>query len=220
MATGAGLVDTGAFRYNIYCRSLCRKRRRRILDNWNRKDQNEYTGITAQRRNRRRTGTGAEPAKPEMPPRAETPDLSVWKRPVTPEASAEPEAPVKPEIPEEAEIPAAPEAAEEPEKPPCRRSPKRLKRPRKSRSRRRARTAVCRRKRGVWPRRRMGRQAPPGAREPGRRPRGGKQSGRRRNGRLSARRAKGPPKECPGTRTGRGTACGRRGSAWDTRRAG
>ena len=86
------------------------------MDNWNRKDQNEYTGITAQRRNRRRTGTGAEPAKPEMPPRAETPDLSVWKRPVTPEASAEPEAPVKPEIPEEPEIPAAPEAAEEPEK--------------------------------------------------------------------------------------------------------
>ena len=172
------------------------------MDNWNRKDQNEYTGITAQRRNRRRTGTGAEPAKPEMPPRAETPDLSVWKRPVTPEASAEPETPVKPEIPEEAEIPAAPEAAEEPEKTALPAEPEAPETPAEE----------------PFAAQGADSRVPPEARRMAAAPYG--TTGRRRNGRLSARRAKGTPKECPGTRTGRGTACGRRGSAWDTRRAG
>lgn len=37
------------------------------MDKWNRYDKNEYTGISAQRRNRRRTGS--EPAAPEMPSR-------------------------------------------------------------------------------------------------------------------------------------------------------
>ena len=90
------------------------------MDRWNRKDQNEYTGITAQRRNRRRTGT--EPVRPEKAqgtvPRAETPDLSVWMRPVTPrkpEEPREPETAMDPEIPAEPEMPAEPEIPMEPE---------------------------------------------------------------------------------------------------------
>ena len=78
------------------------------MDNWNHNYQNEYTGITAQRRNRRRTGTGS--VQPE-PVKAE-PDLSAWRRPVP---VAEPEEPVKPEVPEEPETPAEPEIPVTPE---------------------------------------------------------------------------------------------------------
>ncbi len=47
------------------------------MDKWNRYDKNEYTGISAQRRNRRRTGS--QPAAPEMPSR----------KPVLPEKPAD-----------------------------------------------------------------------------------------------------------------------------------
>ena len=99
------------------------------MDNWNRKDQREYTGITAQRRNRRRPGT--EPAQPGAG--QEAPDLSAWRRPAAPAKPAEPvkaEEPVKeePAIPAEPvkrvatfrsayERPAAPVKAEEPVEP-------------------------------------------------------------------------------------------------------
>ena len=52
------------------------------MDKWNRYDKNEYTGISAQRRNRRRAGS--EPAVPEMPSR----------RPVFPEKTADGAKPV------------------------------------------------------------------------------------------------------------------------------
>ena len=52
------------------------------MDKWNRYDKNEYSGISAQRRNRRRAGS--EPAVPEMPSR----------RPVFPEKTADGAKPV------------------------------------------------------------------------------------------------------------------------------
>ena len=89
------------------------------MDKWNRKDQNEYTGITAQRRNRRRTG--GEPAqRPEMPPRPVPRDYSAWRRPVTPvkaEESAEPEELPETEVPAEYTAPEEPTGPAVPEEP-------------------------------------------------------------------------------------------------------
>ena len=88
------------------------------MDKWNRRDQNEYTGISAQRRNRRKAGS--EPAVPESAPRAsvfpgkqtaaagtaytagmkgsaEEESLERIKRFMKPETPAEPEEPAEPD---------------------------------------------------------------------------------------------------------------------------
>ena len=77
------------------------------MDNWNRNNQNEYTGISAQRRNRRRTGTA--PVTPDRPGVPAEP--KIHKAPAVP---AEPAIPAEPRIPDEPEVPATPEIPTEP----------------------------------------------------------------------------------------------------------
>ena len=72
-ATVPGLVNKNAFRYNIRCRKLCRKGEDEELDRWNRKDQNTYTGINVQRRNRRKPDMGM-PVESEETAVSETAD--------------------------------------------------------------------------------------------------------------------------------------------------
>ena len=94
------------------------------MDNWNRNDQDVYTGINAQRRNRRRTGRTAE--TPEKPAAPETPvDRRAYMRPETPaepeqfKAPAAPETPVKsaaPETPADRRAYMRPETPAEPER--------------------------------------------------------------------------------------------------------
>ena len=82
------------------------------MDNWNRNNENEYTGVSAQRRNRRRTAP--VDGLPES-----NPDL--YRRPAEPEEPAEPEVPAETEVPAEPaeltgpEEPAMPEETEKPE---------------------------------------------------------------------------------------------------------
>ena len=83
------------------------------MDKWNRNDENEYTGVTAQRRNRRRiTDADEKPAAPEQPAVPEeaevSAELSVTEAPAV---SADPE------TPEEPAVTAEPAAGEEPENP-------------------------------------------------------------------------------------------------------
>ena len=78
------------------------------MDNWNRNDENEYNGVSAQRRNRRRMNTAdnapeKDPEGPAVPAETEVP--------------AEPETPEKRETPEETEGTEEPKTAEEPETP-------------------------------------------------------------------------------------------------------
>ena len=91
------------------------------MDNWNRNDQNEYNGITAQRRNRRRTGGGsAEPVRPEIPERPVIParqeNPSGSPAPVQAEGAEEPVITMKPVTAEAETASAETETAAEPEK--------------------------------------------------------------------------------------------------------
>ena len=103
------------------------------MDNWNRNDRDEYTGVTAQRRNRRRTNP--EQARPENPagaaagPEKRGPSAHEasggtgvpedYKRYMRPETPADPdgEAAAEPAGPEESARPAVTEKPAEPEKP-------------------------------------------------------------------------------------------------------
>ena len=89
------------------------------MDKWNRDNENEYTGVTAQRRNRRRMADADEqPAVPEQPLVPEEPKVpaepSVPEEPAVP---AEPEIPEAPAVPEEPVFPEVPEEQEEPTMP-------------------------------------------------------------------------------------------------------
>ncbi len=77
------------------------------MDNWNRNNQDAYTGITAQRRNRRRTAGQPEPVKTGEPA-----DRTAYMRPEEPAETEDFTEAVKPEEPEEVLPP-----AEEPEEP-------------------------------------------------------------------------------------------------------
>ena len=92
------------------------------MDNWNRNDENEYTGMTAQRRNRRRSETNEEQIAmrldPVDPVKEEPAAFEAAEEPVITEAPAEPAEPeqeIKPEAPEETVKAEAPEKAEKPE---------------------------------------------------------------------------------------------------------
>ena len=97
------------------------------MDNWNSNDQDEYTGITAQRRNRRRADASekaGEPVQPDvfdMPAVEEEPagteTAEAPEAPAEPEAAEAPEAPEAPEVPEETGEQAEPEEAGKPETP-------------------------------------------------------------------------------------------------------
>ena len=94
------------------------------MDNWNRNDENEYTGMTAQRRNRRRSETNEEQIAmrldPVDPVKEEPAAFEAAEEPVITEAPAEPAEPeqeIKPEAPEEAVKTEEPEKAEKPEAP-------------------------------------------------------------------------------------------------------
>ena len=80
------------------------------MDNWNRNDENEYTGMTAQRRNRRRIETNGEQpaARPDPAVPAEEDRMGEWAEAGIPDVFT------MPEKPEEKEEPAASEAADEP----------------------------------------------------------------------------------------------------------
>ena len=94
------------------------------MDNWNRNDQNEYTGVTAQRRNRRRTEPAAEQTEPAARPAPTEPaglsepaEQKESAAPAVPDEPTAPHAPVSPAgteasdtaaVHEEPEIPAEP----------------------------------------------------------------------------------------------------------------
>ena len=90
------------------------------MDNWNRNDENEYRGVSAQRRNRRRTDPAVRLETAGEPDTEAPIDYSVFMRPQTaekPEAQAEPDMPAEYGIPEEPAVPAEPGIPAEPESP-------------------------------------------------------------------------------------------------------
>ena len=92
------------------------------MDNWNRNNQDEYTGVTAQRRNRRRMDPAGQ-KMPEEPVFTDEPDIDT--EPVMPAgltgferpAATEPETPDEPETTDETKEPEKPEVSAEPEEP-------------------------------------------------------------------------------------------------------
>ena len=92
------------------------------MDKWNQDQNREYSGVNAQRRNRRRLSPSDRPAEPETAAAEDTPILTDEPaEPVIPAAAVRPAAPADPAVPDGTagtEEAGKPTGSEEPETPP------------------------------------------------------------------------------------------------------